>query len=141
MAARKHFTIERRQIVQLKRAAVRAGIREICYVVLGRGSKIGQLIRVPNRARDTVMRHQISPRDVRFARRRKNALNFPLLGLLHTHIISRAYPSAGDVAGYSQGAVLFIYSDHYDEFRAFRLVGDVKKVVEIPVEIIEGHEP
>lgn len=128
-----YFEISRKRVDTLRRAAELAGIREICFAVMGRGRKIQKMVRLRNHAPDKVMHHVIANRDVRLVvkRERKNGLR--LLGLLHTHILSEAKPGPGDIAGYHVGAIMFIYFELKDEFRAFKLLGRRKGVQEIPI--------
>ena len=58
-----------------------------------------------------------------------------LLGILHSHPLSHAVPGPGDLDGYQSGSLIFIYSDIYDELRAFRLRDG--QPVEHAVRIIE----
>lgn len=98
-----------------------ADIHEICCAAFGRGSRIEELIRIPNRAEDTIMRHQISPNDVDRARRVHSVRHYCLLGLLHSHILSDAVPSDGDISGYATGSLMLIYSLDTGALRAYRV--------------------
>ena len=106
----------------LKTAAREADIHELCYLVFGRGGHIERVIQVPNRAEDTVLNHVISRDDYERARGRKSVAHLKCLGFLHTHPISPAVPSDGDIDGYPNCTLIFIYSDTDEEIRAFRLI-------------------
>lgn len=118
----------------VRRAARRADIHEICYLVLGRGATVQRLARIANRAQDTVMNHELDSKDVRriLARERREG-GLHLLGYLHTHILSRAFPSKSDIAGYRDGTLMFIYSEVFDELRAYRLVPRGKGFLDRPI--------
>lgn len=130
------YYISRRKLATLKRSAERADIHELCYLVFGRGARIMRLIRVPNRAEDSVMHHVFAARDVCKVRLRESLKQYSLLGYLHTHILSDAYPSQGDVEGYPNGTLIFIYADHCNELRAFRTADESRGYIEKCVRII-----
>jgi proteasome lid subunit RPN8/RPN11 len=67
------------------------------------------------------MHHVVHEEDVQRAHARTKARGLVLLGILHTHPLSRAAPGPGDMAGYASGPLMFIYSDIYEELRAFRV--------------------
>ena len=116
------YFVPRAVLRQIDKTARKADIHEICYVLFGRGSHVHRALRIPNRAPDTVMHTVIETRDVNRARSRASVRRLHVIGYLHTHILSRALPSRGDVRGWNVGTLLFIYSELYQEFRAFRLI-------------------
>ena len=109
MPTRYYLTVK--EFDRLKAAAGKADIHELCYLVFGRGGRIERIIEVPNRAEDTVMQHVIGRADYERARRRKSLAHLKCLGFLHTHPVSPAVPSDGDIEGYPNGTLIFIYSD------------------------------
>ena len=123
---------------RLKDDAVAAGITEICYLLFGSGSTIKRVVRVPNRAEDTVCSHVFGAEDFARARRgaRKHGLNF--VACLHTHPVSEAMPGAGDVTGYALGALIFIYSKATGELRAFRITKKGRGFSQKKVIIVRG---
>ena len=122
---------------RIEKAANKADIHEICYLMFGRGSRVYRALRIPNRAPDTVMHCVINNQDVAMARLRRSARDFHLLGYLHTHILSRAVPSEGDIKGWSAGTLLFIYSELHKEFRAFRVVDKRPGYIEKRIILVE----
>ena len=131
------YFISRSAFKTLQRAAHAAGIHEICYVVFGSGSRVSQLVRVPNRA-DESLHHVIDADDVEKVRCCRSARRYKLLGLLHTHPLSDALPGEGDIRGYSVGSLVFIYSDDSKKLRAFRMTGKGVGYIERPVHIVKA---
>ena len=121
----------------LRLAAARADIHEICYLVLGYGSHIKKLVRVPNRANDTVMHHEFSSNDCARVRSRRAFRKLKCLGFLHTHVVSDAYPSQGDIKGYAPGTLIFIYSDPTNQIRAFRILDRGRGYIEKAVQVLQ----
>lgn len=132
----KTYAFPRRLLRRVHRAAVRADIEEVCYVVLGRGSRIEELVRVPNRASDRILCHEIWNKDVERAAARAYVLHRCVLGRLHTHPVSRARPSRTDISGYGPGDLLFIYSDLEREIGAFRIRPSGRGFVEKTVLVV-----
>jgi proteasome lid subunit RPN8/RPN11 len=130
------YFFPRRFFERVRRAAIAAEIREVCFLVLGRGSHVSSLRRVPNRAEDTVLCHAIVASDVRRVASLCAKERLWLLGYLHNHPYSRAAPSKGDLEGYAPNTLLFIYSDIYNELRAFRTSKNRRRFVEKSVILI-----
>jgi len=91
---------------------------------------------IPNRAEDTVLTHVIGSRDVHRVRKDRSVRGLWLLGFLHTHPVSVALPSAGDLAGYAPDTLIFIYSECHEELRAFRVARKPGKFIEKKVDIV-----
>lgn len=117
------YFVPRSVLTGIEKAAREADIHEICCLLFGRGSRVWRAVRIPNRAPDTVMHCVIQAEDVAKARLRRSVRGLQLVGYLHTHILSRAVPSKGDVRGWRVGTLLWIYSDLYRELRVFRIAG------------------
>ncbi len=131
------YYIPKRQFDKLRKRAEIAEIHEVCFVVFGRGSQIVRLVEVPNRGSNTVMQHVIKEEDFQRVRRWKSLRHLQCLGLLHTHILSDAIPSRGDLEGYAKGNLMFIYSDDTDRLRAYRLDNSRRGYVEKQVVVVE----
>ncbi|MBN4058962.1 hypothetical protein JYU10_00665 [bacterium AH-315-J04] len=97
-----------------------ADIKEVCYLLFGRGRRIISVIRVPNRAEDQVLNHIFLEKDFNRVRNRSSLEGLNFLGYLHSHPISKAILSKGDIEGYPYGSLLFVYADIYKELRAYR---------------------
>lgn len=121
---------------KIHRAAAAADIHEVCFLVFGHGGRVLRVVHVPNRARDTVMRHAFGERDIDCARCGPRVKALRLLGRLHSHILSRADPGRGDLEGYREGRLIFIYSEVYQELRAFRRVARASGWLEKRVVIV-----
>lgn len=121
---------------RIKGSARLADLHELCYVVLGRGGRVSKVVRIPNRAKDTTMRHLVADRDVQRVRRRESVSGLSVLGFLHTHPASTAEPGPGDLAGYADATLLFIYADVYEELRAFRVTSHSPGYVEKAVRLV-----
>lgn len=117
------FIFSRNQYYRIKRAAAEAVIHELCYLVFGRERQVVRVIRVPNRASDTVMHHVFGSEDFDRVQSWPSLKKLSFLGFLHTHILSDAVPSLGDIAGYPQKTVIFIYSADTESLRSFEIVG------------------
>lgn len=128
---RSHYEFSPQQISLLKRASKRAGLREYCFLVYGRVAKaydtellrVERLVRVPNRAaRGEILHHVFGAADFERVKRKLRGTGLRFFGYLHQHIAWRAVPSEGDIKGYRSRTVIFIYSEIYDELRAFQIV-------------------
>lgn len=136
----REYLLGRRSFGQLVRAAERADVHEVCYLAFGRGKRILTLQRVPNRAVDTVMHHVFGVEDFDKACRRARPRGLRFIGYLHTHILSDAVPSAGDLRGYRPGSLLLIYSTTTGALRSFR-VRSRRSFDEIPIRIVSAIQP
>ena len=130
------YYIPRSAFEKVRRSAVAADIHEVCFLFLGRGSRIKKVVQVPNRAEDTVLHHVFGTRDFDRVSVRPSLKDLCFLGFLHNHIIIAAAPSPGDIRGYPIGTLMFIYSDCHDQLRAFRLCGGRAKYKEKSVVIV-----
>ena len=130
------YRFPRTALRRIAKAAREADIHELCYVVLGRGARVERVLRVPNRAADTVLHHEIRVADFERVRRKQREAGLKCLGLLHTHPLSEAVPGPGDVSGYAAGTLLFIYGDCSEELRAYRLTGGGAVYVEKQIVLI-----
>lgn len=129
------FEFPRRERDKIQRAARRAEIFEVCFAVFGRGKRVARAVRLRNRSKSRLGHHAVHLEDIRRARARLRRPELVLLGILHSHPLSHAAPGSGDLEGYRSGSLIFIYSDIYDELRAFRLRDG--QAVEHGVRIIE----
>jgi hypothetical protein len=118
----KEYLFPRRSYIAIKKAAAQADLYELAYLVFGLGKEVKRVIRVPNRADKPICQVVFGGRDFDRLRVRSDLLSMHFLGFLHTHPISRAIPGEGDIKGFPIGSLLFIYSDIYEELRAFRLI-------------------
>lgn len=125
------------ELRRIEKASRKTDIHEICYLLFGRGSHVYRALRIPNRAPDTVMHCVVYNRDVEMARLRRSVRDLHLLGYLHTHILSHAEPSGGDIRGWPTGTLLFIYSKVYRELRAFRWTHEHPGYVEKQIVIVK----
>lgn len=132
----KMYEFPRSALRRIQRDAARADIHEVCYLLFGRGRKIAHVVRVPNRATDTVCHSVIADEDYQRVRARRSLQGAQFLGLLHTHPIGDAEPGRGDVKGSKVGALLLVYSDISGELRAFRRVPTRKGYIEKEVLIV-----
>lgn len=81
------------------------------------------------------MHHVFATADFDRVRARESLKDLNCLGFLHTHILADASPSKGDIRGYPTGTLIFIYSDIYPEFRAFRIMNGRPGYVEKNVRV------
>lgn len=132
----KTYYISRKDRNRIRASAVRADIHEVCFALFGRGGRIERVIKVPNRAEDTVLHSLILTRDIRRIRSELAGSKLQLLALLHSHPLSRSIPSRGDIQGNDRGSLIFIYSEIYDELRAFRITRNGRGYVEKGVVVV-----
>ncbi len=128
------YRFPRQAYVRVKRAAHRADVRELCYLLFGKGGTIDRVIQVPNRAVDDVCHHVFGTADFERVRLKMKKLGYKHIGYLHTHPVSEPVPGPGDVAGYAKGALVSIYADRTKELRLFRITKKGKGYVEKQLE-------
>ena len=129
------YHLPRTLLRRLQRESHKADIHELCYLLFGRGARISKMIKIPNRADDTVLKHVIMSRDVERVRSLASVRHLSQLGYLHTHPVSQARPSQADVKGYAPGTLIFIYADCFRDLRAFRIRIDGRRFVEKMIEL------
>ena len=131
------FRLEKRYADEMIAHARAEAPNECCGVLAGQNGKITKLFRAKNAERSPT-RYNIDSRELLKIYQEIEENGWELLGIYHSHVRSRAYPSATDVQlALWPDSIYFIVSlmdERVPQIRVFRIVDGVVGEEELEVE-------